>query len=426
MNLLRCLRRGPARPFPRLRDDCGGVAVTFAVTITVMLGFAGAATEVGTWLLTRRAMQGAADVAAVSAVNATAFGGPDITTQAKGIAAKNGWADGSNGVTVTVNQPPSVGNFTGNAQAVEVIIAQAQPLFFSGLLPSVTAPTIRARAVALPNPTAGNGCLIALGTGDSLLVQGNGTFTLNGCDADGNGNLKVSGNASLKAHTYDVGGTASTNGNATIQLTNGPGKANDSVPFTDPYAGGVRSFPAKPATCSTYSGASTISPGAYCGLTITSTVTMQSGIYYIEGGTFTVNGNARLTSQSPGVTIVLTSTAAAPTVFATVNIAGNAVVNLTALPTGPTAGIIFFQDPAQPAGATEIFQGNGTLTLDGAIYFPNETIDLGGNGNISAPTCLQVIGKIIISSGNAGLASNCVGTGVIGVAHGSGATRLVE
>jgi Flp pilus assembly protein TadG len=406
-------------------DRAGGVAAAFAIALTVMIGFGGAATEIGTWLLTRRAMQGAADAAAVSAVNATAHGGPDITTQAKGVAAQNGWTHGSNGVTVTVNQPPSVGNFTGNAQAVEVIIAQAQPLFFSALLPSVTAPTIKARGVAAPNPVVGNGCLLALGTGNSLQLSGNGRLTLTGCDADGNGNISLNGNAVLGAHNFDIGGTTSLSGNAAINLTNGPGTKNDPVPFTDPYAG-QRSF-TKPATCATYGGATTIAPGAFCGLNISGgNVTMQSGIYYIEGGTFSVSGNATLTSQSPGVTIVLTSTVAAPSSFATVNISGNANLNLTALATGTTRGLVFFQDPAQPAGATENLSGNGNISLTGAVYFPNETIDLSGNGSLSSATCLQIIGLRVTGSGNAGLAANCVGTGVSGIAHGAGATRLVE
>jgi len=177
----------------RFRDDHGGgVAAAFAIALTVMIGFGGAATEIGSWLLTRRAMQGAADAAAVSALVATAKGGPDITTQARGVAAQNGWTHGVNGITVTVNQPPSVGNFAGNAQAVEVIIAQAQPLFFSGMLPGVTAPTIRARGVATP-PSVNSKCLYALGTGNSVQANGNGNMTLNGCDIAGNGNIAFSG-----------------------------------------------------------------------------------------------------------------------------------------------------------------------------------------------------------------------------------------
>jgi len=423
------LRAATVDALRRLRDDHGGgVALAFGIALPVMIGFAAAATEVGTWLTTRRAMQGAADAAAVSALNAVAHGGPDITTQARGIAAQNGWTHGSNGITVTVNKPPSVGNFTGNAQAIEVIIAQTQAKFLSGLLPGVTAPTIKARGVAAPNPTVGNGCLLALGTGDSIKLTGNGSLTLNGCDADGNGNIALNGNANLAAHSFDIGGTTSTSGNSSISLTSGPGIKNDPVPFTDPYLG-QRSFNKPTGGCQNYNGASTISPGAYCGLVINANanVTMQSGIYYIEGGTFSINGNATLTSQSPGVTIVLTSTNAAPNSFATVNISGNANLNLTALPTGTTAGLLFYGDPAQPAGtATESLSGNGNISMTGAVYFPNQTIDLSGNGNLSSPTCLQIIGQKITGTGNAGLRSNCIGTGVIGISHGAGATRLVE
>jgi hypothetical protein len=55
----------------------------------------------------QRNMQGAADQAAYSAVIASrAGGGANATTQAKGIAASMGFADGQAGVTVAVNNPP--------------------------------------------------------------------------------------------------------------------------------------------------------------------------------------------------------------------------------------------------------------------------------------------------------------------------------
>ncbi len=413
-----------------LRDDHGGIAVAIAIALTVMIGFGATATEIGTWLLTRRAMQGAADAAAVSALNATARGGPDITTQARGIAAQNGWTHGVNGVTVTVNQPPSVGNFTGNAQAVEVIIGQAQPLFFSGMLPGVTAPTIRARGVAAPSPTTGNGCMLALDTGDSISVQGNGALTLSGCDLDGNGNISFSGNHSAaSAHSIDIKGTVSSPSQLT--LTSGPGTQNDPVGFTDPYAG-QRSF-SKPASCVPFAG--TFTPGAaYCGVNISGgTISMPSGVYYIEGGVgtcggFCVSGGATLTSATGGVTIVLTNTGTGP--YATLNITGNpsSSVSLTAIsdPTATTRGLVFFQDPAAPAGQTETIAGNGNVSIEGAIYFPKGYISLSGNGNLHTPGCLQVIGLRIIDSGNATLASNCVGTGTNGIGHGAGAIRLVE
>jgi len=413
----------------RLRDDRGGgVAVAFGIALTVMIGFGAAATEIGTWLLTRRAMQGAADAAAVSALVATAKGGPDITTQARGVAAQNGWTHGVNGVTVTVNQPPSVGNFAGNAQAVEVIIAQAQPLFFSGMLPGVTAPTIRARGVATP-PTVPPACLTALGTGNSIQSNGNAILTLNGCSIRSAGNIAFGGNHSvISARSIDIAGTVSAPSQLT--LSNGPGTTGDPTTVSDPFAD--RSFTKPSGGCTPYSGGTPVPNTAYCGMNITSSVSFPSGIYYIEGpvGTcvgFCVTGNSSVTvtSQSPGVTIVLTSTNAAPTVYAQVNIAGQATVNLTALNSGTTHGLVFFGDPAQPAGATpETFAGNGSTTITGGIYFRNQTVSIGGNG-VSSNTCLEIVAANIVVTGNGTLTnSNCNSVGAGGSS--SSSIRLVE
>jgi Flp pilus assembly protein TadG len=419
----------------RFRDDHGGgVAVAFALSLTVMIGFGGAATEVGSWLLTRRAMQGAADAAAVSALNAIAHGGPDYITQAKGVAAQNGWTDGVNGVTVTATKPPTVGNFTGNAQAVEVIIAQAQPLFFSALLPGVTAPTIKARGVAAPNPAPGTGCLLALGTGNnSVTAIGNGSFTLSGCDIVANGNVNLSGNASISAYSKDIGGTVSLGGNASVTLSNGSGTQNDTTVKTDSLSTGPtkRTFARPAGNCQAFTG-TFVAGHAYCSVSIgsNSTVSMPSGVYYIEGGDFTMNGNATLTSQSGGVTIIMTGTNAAPTAAGRVNIDGNANVTLTALLPGPgvtTAGVIFFQDPAATGGKTDIIQGNGTLNFTGALDFSKDTLSIGGNGSLSTGNCLHVVALTINLMGNGTLANNCSSFGVDPISSGSGgAIRLVE
>jgi hypothetical protein len=431
MSAPRSPRHGLIRAALRLRNDHGGVAVTFAVTITVVIGFAGAATEVGTWLLTRRTMQGVADAAAVSAVNAQAAGSPDFRTQAEGTAAQNGWADGVNGVTVTVNKPPSAGNFAGNTQAVEVIIAQAQPLFFSGLLPALSAPTIRARAVALPNPITGKGCLLALSpSSSSISGSGNGGLTLNGCDIDSNGGVSLGGNAFIHAHSKDIGGTVSLNGNAGLTLTDGPGKQNDPVLATDPNATFSFAKPTGPCTQSPNikgNSNATLDPTVvYCSITISANanVTMPTGTYFIEGGNFSVSGNATLTSQSPGVTIIMTGTPAAPKVSGTVSITGNGNITLTGLPANN--GLIFYQDPSTNGGNSDDIRGNGNLNLTGAIDFSKDTLNVGGNGSISSATCLYFIASKIVATGNASLASNCVGTGVKPIGRGAGATRLVE
>jgi Flp pilus assembly protein TadG len=420
-------------------DNRGGVAVGFAVSLIVLLGFAGAATEIGSWLLTRRSMQGAADAAAVSAVTGLAAGATDYTTQAKGVTAKNNWTDGSNGITVTVNMPPLYGNYTANNTALEVIIAQAQPQYFSALLPGTSAATIRAHAVALTSPTTGGGCLLGLSGTTSVTGSGNAHFSLNGCDIDGNGNLTLQGNPTISAHAEYIDGTNSIGGSSTLNLVKNPPTTHYGTTFTDPYAGNV-TLPARSAwpACVPFSGTFTIAKTvnntpmqAYCGgISINGgNLTIPSGVYLIEGGTFNINGNATLTSAAGGVTFVFTGTNAAPTVAASFSINGTANLNLTAPPQGAmTAGLIFYQDPATTSGGGLSLLGTGNLNLNGAIDFSKSTVNISGTGDLySSTSCLEIIGYTVNIGGTGTLSSNCPATtGVRGFGPGAGAIRLVE
>ena len=56
--------------------------------------------------------------------------GTSYVTQAKGITAALGFVDGQNGVTVSVNKPPTSGGYTSSATAIEVIVQQPQPRYF--------------------------------------------------------------------------------------------------------------------------------------------------------------------------------------------------------------------------------------------------------------------------------------------------------
>jgi Flp pilus assembly protein TadG len=167
----------PGGRFARSRR--GSVAVIFAITLPVMIGFVGLAIEVGMWLLVKRAMQGAADAAAYSAAIAAAVGDVPYVTEGTAVAAQDGYANGANGIVVTVNNPPQYGNYTSDSSAVEVIIRQPQPLLLSAFLPGVTAPTISARAAAIEPEGA---CIIALSnTGTGVSLSGGTSVSAPGC-----------------------------------------------------------------------------------------------------------------------------------------------------------------------------------------------------------------------------------------------------
>src|SRR5258706_5837945 len=113
------------------RDKNGYVLVTSSLSILVLLGFVGLSVDVGYLQFEKRRIQSAADAAAQGAAFQLASGATQDTakTEAQYDSAKNGFTDGTNGVTVTINIPPTGRNYTANSVAVEAIDSQSTPMF---------------------------------------------------------------------------------------------------------------------------------------------------------------------------------------------------------------------------------------------------------------------------------------------------------
>ena len=131
-------------------------------------------------------------------------------------------------------------------------------------------------------------------------------------------------------------------------------------------------------------------------------MTLNPGIYYLDQGSLSVNGNATLTGT--GVTLVFTSSTGSNYATATIN--GGATVNLTPPLSGPTQGIVMYGDPNMPVGTSFKFNGGASQTLTGAIYIPKGAIDFAGGAN-TATGCTQIIGDTLNFTGNTNLAINC-------------------
>ena len=142
-----------------------------ALTLSALLGMAGLATDVGLVLYKQRQMQTAADAAAFSAAIALPTGLSAARAEAKAVAGEDGFVDGANGVTVTVNNPPASPDANAsNANAVQVIIQQAQSPLLSTVVTSGKF-NVSAQAVADSVPPTVSSCVLALsasGTGVSL------------------------------------------------------------------------------------------------------------------------------------------------------------------------------------------------------------------------------------------------------------------
>src|SRR5262245_36200723 len=93
------------------RDQAGSYAIIFALLLPVLVGIAGLGTEGSLWFMTHRSLQNAADSAAFSGATSGASGST-LFTEAAAVSAAYGFANGVDSVTVTVNRPPTTGNYT--------------------------------------------------------------------------------------------------------------------------------------------------------------------------------------------------------------------------------------------------------------------------------------------------------------------------
>lgn len=407
------------------RDRRGSYSAVAALLFPAIAGFTALGTETGLWFYTHQRMQGAADAAAFSAAVAGMAGSSaPYVSQGQSVAAGHGYVNGTNGASVTVNRPPSSGAYAGEPGAIEVVIQQPQQRLFSAVVASGPV-NIAARAVALSG--TGSGCLLALNQTASVDISalGNPQVALTGCTMYANSSsptaLTVGGAASISALSVSVVGGVS----GADKITTTEGITTGAAPIPDPYAD-VQVPPFMPG-CATASG-STLSPGVYCGLSIQGNVTLQPGLYVIDGGSFSVNAQANLSGS--GVTILLTSSSGAS--YPDVRINGGATVNLTAAgddttgPPGMTAlkGLVMYMDRNAPVGTDVRLNGGSSQNFGGAIYVPRGRVTFtGGSSTGTGAGCLHVIGDTIAFSGNANFAIECTAAGTRPI---GAPTRLVE
>jgi Flp pilus assembly protein TadG len=405
-------------------DDRGGIAIITAVSLPVLVGFCALAVDVSIWLSQKNSAQGAADFAALSAEVAAQTGASSsqVQNEALDVAALNGFTNGQNGITVTVNNPPTSGSYTTNNTAYEVIITQPQQLYFAAILG--LAPTVRGRAVVTQGTTPA--CVLALDTSANQAIDVSGSASINApnCAIASNSSssraLNLSGSACVTASQLSLVGNYNSNSSCHLNVTT---VKTNTAATQDPYSSfSIPSFSGCGHTnYSLGSGSATISPGVYCGGISTSSsavLTMNPGVYIIDGGDLAISGSSQLNATS-GVTIILTSTSSN---YGTVAFSGGSTENITAPSTGSTAGIALYLDRRAPKKNNN-FSGGSSQTITGAIYMPSQQISYTGPTN-AASSCTQLIGDTITFSGSAGFGRNCGSVPVAGLQGAQGG--LVE
>jgi Flp pilus assembly protein TadG len=383
----------------------------------VLLGFMGLSLDIGYIYHVKRRMQTAADAGALGGSKELWRGNTTLVTgEAKNDSSLNGFTDGANGITVTVNNPPASGPYAGNANFVEVIVAQDVPTYFMRVINQDSA-TVRARAVAGLVYAAQN-CVLALDptAKGALTVQGTSTLTT-GCSVQVNSNstnaLVANGGGCLYATPGVVGVTGNWVANGSSNCVDPP-PVVDVPPALDPLAYMVPpAIPTLPINVimPISGGTVTLQPGLYPGgIKITGgTITFAPGTYILDGGGFAVSGNATLTGN--GVTFYNTNVLGIPGLWGRFSIAGTVTENLSAPTSGPYAGVLFWDDknaPNTPPG--NVIAGTSGSSLTGAMYFPSTAVTYTGTSATSS--WQMIIADTIKVSGTSSVTGYNVGNPV--------------
>ena len=430
---------------PRIRLSArarrrGIVAVLLALVITGLLGVAAIALDGGLVQDNRRQVQAAADTAALAAggqmfanypaiVNSnytTADPGGAAAAAAQAAATANGYPNNGSTSTVKIYIPPQSGPFSGQIGYAEIIITYYQPRYFSAIWGSVKIP-ITARAVARGRWA---------GSGDGIIVLD--TVAQDAFNAGGTGALNVTGGAKVIVDSNNASAARDTGGgSATASQFNITGGANGAfngtvVTGTPPIPDPLAYLPPPPEpppgtmTKKNIPGGGTnyfLTPGSYNNLpnfTNGDTVTFQqasaggSGIYYFNGG-FTSNGANLIMDSTTSGGLMIYNNANNGSNSQGISIAGNAngTVILSALTSGPYAGILFWQNRTD--GQTMSVTGNGVFSLTGTFYLANAQLSVTGGGNATIGS--QYISRTLYLGGGGNTLINYTdrGTGQIRV-----------
>ena len=381
-----------------------------ALSLIALCALVGLAADTGYFFDCKRQMQTAADAAALAgAEQLRRAGNGQIVSAADAAAASNGFTNNVNGTSIQVHIPPSSGYYTSDGSYVEAIITQDRPTLFMRVL-GIPTGRASARAVAgvqdLPN------CIYALSqTGTGLATNGSGASLSAACGIVVNSSAASALNAGAGAvFGTSVAITGTYSGSCSSSEPSGcrtgvPPQPDPLAQLADPQFSGCDFGEPTPVKVS--GGVVSLNPGVYCnGISITSgaSVTFQPGVYILNGGGLSVNGNS--TIQGTGVTFY--NTARGNYSYGPVNLTGGTLGFLNAPTSGPTGGILFFQDRTitpKSGKSTNVIAGSSNLNFNGTFYFPTTNLTFSGGGQVATNYTIMVA-KTVVVGGNTTLSAN--------------------
>ena len=408
--------------------------LAYAVMITGIIGLTGMAIDVGSMQYERRRLQAAADAAAMGALREMEQGNSDLAAAGQNDASLNGFTNNQDGATVTINNPPVGGTYSGNSAAVQAVVRKNVATYFMRMF-GQNAVSLSATAVARTTTTNGSvgGCIFVLdpSASDAFSIVGNVTIS-SACGAVVNSNssqaFSMTGTSTFTlvsgAQVGVVGpGTAGQGwslggGGRLINSTTNTSESPVNIQsFSDPLAG-VASPKASGMTVQSTRSTSvspnqtvTLNPGIYCGgMDLKGTVTLNTGTYVLAGGGLTINSQATVTNSSGGVMFYNTTGSFAAscgnTAAGSFTFNGGASINLQGLSVSDgvgNVGVLFFDDRSV-TGLSHKINGNSTSTFDGALYLRNSALTFAGTNQ--TPGYLYIVANTLSLVGTSNLGND--------------------
>jgi hypothetical protein len=417
-----------ARYLLRLRaDERGAVSVIMGFLMIPLVGALALGFEVSNWYMITRGMQNAADTGAIAAAT---NGGSNYDVEAKAVAARYGFVDGANTISVAVSNTAACPG--GGNNCYSVTISGFVPLYLSQVVGFRGDATVNgtpekqlsSAAVANHPNTPMSFCLLALGPQG---IRSNGAPKANmACNTMSNTGSTCNG-GNLGA---PIGAAHNTNnGCGVAQYSNVPTVADSYAALAskipaDPCGGSYPQEPTKknaPALPSSNQLSGLKSWGGnvvLCGdIQLTGNVTIDApanAVLVIENGQLDTNGYSITTTKGSGLTVVFSGSNSGSYTHAPT---GSGTLDIAAPTSGVWSGVAIYQDPKLTNGVDISAAGNTPAwDITGLVYLPNSSITLSGAVNKAGfgKSCFALVVKDITVNGTGMILPNgeCVPAGL--------------
>ncbi|TYO65659.1 pilus assembly protein TadG [Bradyrhizobium hipponense] len=434
-----------------LRSQQGAAAFATVIALVPLIGVVSLGAEAGSWYVTKKNAQNAADAAAYSGAlrlactiaGATNCDPQSVDYRGKEFAAQNAFCNSS----PTDNTPypdsqcptslPSriaravqidigdyvgdynAGTFTtppaGTGNAVRARVSQQQPAYLAAVL-GLTTVNIPAQAIALvQNPT--KLCALALGPDSGALkLGGNLSNNGTGCGMMSDTTVQFASTPSFTGSgwaIYGVSGCTPSNTcnspgvgvphNYFMPYANNPLSKLDSELFNSRTGNTSPSCPVQTdgwKHCTPNSAGS----GAYGSFTVSNgdQYILDPGTYFFYKATIKITGGQL---KGTGVTLVLLGDSQLTINGGTVDLSAPATNSFSSDLNGV---LIDDQAPNKTSNQVKI-NGGGTVSLGGAMYFPYVDVSWAGTTASTNTTCSAVIARTIDMSGGGYLSTQGCG-----------------